>query len=343
MKLICTQNNKRKALLGFLLLFAYYSSLAQVYLIGKPDANPSSEYAIIWHSEGVSCETDSFRNDRRTNALGGGFVNNDAEIAYSPKNGKLYLYNGGKRVYEPYSRFHIYRSVFNFSDIGAIPSNTHGAVFDKNGILYIADENEFLRFDPFTGVGEILYKRRRGIDNYVPSSDLAFLKGELIGTAFDQQSKDTRTIIYKYPEGDWGNPVPLIDLDTIYNFKVFRDLSGEYLISFAGILPVSDYCDTSMVYALYGRYRHQLEMQADSIYYWYVDENRLEAVCEYDGYLDGVTSTTESLFSEPCIVYIDLDSNNSSGAWGQSYVDTVRCYLNSVAIADEDVVHVVEN
>lgn len=307
---------KKYAFACFLTIIAFTIN-AQIYSSGPPSPF-SLDYQNIYMYDENNCSFNFIYDDR---IRGNNFVGFVSEVAIEPNTNTIFLLNNLLVLYEHDDSKRYFKEVRDLYTIWPIRGGPRGMVFDLDSNLYLSSTGGICLYNIKGNSFDVL---TQDLSNYSSSVDLTFYNGSLYGTSFNGGSN-----ILKYDNETFESEV-FVNLDTVPGNSVPNNFSF-----FDCIYPVANYCDSSLVFVLHSS-RNGNANGPDSVYYYYADENYMEAVCPKPVTF-GTGTASEALFSEPCIVYIDLDSNNTSGLPLFDYRDTTYCYLQGMPISDIDV------
>lgn len=178
---------------------------------------------------------------------------------------------------------------------------------DKNGLLYAA------------GVGLSTYDELTATFTYLgdfpphmqAGGDLTFRYGRLYMTTIE-------------------NALVEVDIQQPMNSQVVMTFPEETPL-IHGLATVNYSCDSVVTYAL-----AKDEHTTSTVYELDFDSQSLLTICETDLYMYGAATPSE-LYPPDCVIYADLDADNSSRATFYDYFADTVCHSAAVPIVDEDV------
>ncbi|HHH52529.1 MAG TPA: hypothetical protein ENK91_02640, partial [Bacteroidetes bacterium] len=228
-------------------------------------------------------------------------------------------------------------SISTLAGVGGmfITSNERGEILGVN--------NNFVKYNPKTKS----WKNFGAFPDYSDGIDPAF--GNIVGS-LTHRGDDFYFIggAHWYDAGPGNNirgPKKLIKLDTLHpeNSIVLYQFADNMQVW--NLFTIRNSCDEYTTYAVYIVYKEpELKIPVKkALAILDFDTYQLTDVCiddpntSQDNFLDGGVADPWTILSKDCIVTVDLDFDNSSGAQGRyDYTDTVGCRYDSIYLSDID-------
>jgi gliding motility-associated-like protein len=183
---------------------------------------------------------------------------------------------------------------------------------DKAGRILIAGSSLLGEVDPETGAFTEIGPLPTGLS---PQGDMTFYKGRLILT-----SRTSSPITHVLVEVNMEDPLASIVLTELI-------FPGDPIGFPHGLVTLLDNCENQRV-IIVGSYQKLYELN--------MDDYSVIPLCEQPHGFTGAALLTEYLASA-CDLLIDLDFDNSSGAMGFDWQDSIRCMPFDSPLCDEDV------
>ncbi len=201
------------------------------------------------------------------------------------------------------------------SVVDTLPISCNSLTCSKDNVLFAAGSGLY-KYDLNTGIGTML-----GPINFSPAGDLTFRDGKLYCTASFG--------IEEMVEVNVEQPNQSI--------KLF-ELQLPFTLSAYGVISVVESCDSTVTYITATNVNNIVAPvnTINQIYRVDFATQSLTYVCDSPGPILGAASANEFLASD-CTVKIDLDKDDSSGAFGSDFQAIPRCSKTEMAICDTDV------
>ena len=260
----------------------------------------------------------------------------------SVSNAQVYYYNSGPLLYS----LSINQCACNSTLIGTLIDVSTGAVLSPpdiaicpNGKLYITAFSTLYEVDPATGSSTPVFSGLPAGDAIAMAcSNTGLLYGVNINGELIEMDIGTNTATNLgstgfFPSGDMvlynGNlymssPSGLVQIDIMNPGNSFLLYPGTASASF-GLSIFNENCNTL------------LASNNSDLYLLNLDDGSEAYFCTLSGLVWGMTSVIEFQPPPPCKVTIDLDKDDSSGAFGSDFnAPDYTCLSDPIPIADDD-------
>lgn len=190
-----------------------------------------------------------------------------------------------------------------------LPYFCNSLVADGNGVLFAAGDGLYV-YNSINHIGQ-----DKGLLNFVPSGDLAFIEGELFCASYGQ------------------NNLMQVNIDVPWLSTVFMYLAGlPTFESVWGLVAIPESCDSTTVFMASAQ---QIGLGPSTIYQLDIEDHSIIYFCTSQEQITGFTSPNEfNLFN--CVIHLNLDSDASSGAPYTDWQAPLLCSPNSLPVTDTD-------